>query len=560
MKKLIPLLWFSLFLNLSFGQSLFQQLSAYNFNWEKYKDQLPERKAYFNLNEVEIVQLHLSYALPILKENTSNYSLENQKKRALLIEHLENYKNEGRFPINYEKAGRIPVFIDKHKTHCAVAFLLQKSGNENLALDISNDFNLDWIKDIHNPKLLEWQIESGFSLEELKLIQGAYFNYSADGRTRWDRYQIPQEPQVGIDNYNTDGLISLSKDSIKRTGIWLKGEGENGILNGKWIQNAYNGKLWIEGFYNNGNRTGQWKEYYQGTKILCRTENWRNNKLNGLRKRFNRQGELIEIIDFKNGNAISKINYDLEKGLQYIRKPIGGNEMQTEILSVKGRLLASGIEEIHNPGNLEWFQDIELTALNQFALDAKQELEPKFSLGGYNSFQNKSYQNQTLVKYKKQCVWVYYRENWTKNESNQTLLLESYPHFAPEILTAFQFINPKIKSVLFDSIVLSYMDDKALELQASTKSEKYHLHLAYYPNPKFQKVNNENYFLGKAKSEIPLLTNGIAEQGQFNEKGEKSGLWKYFNSKGQLYRMEDYRVEHQNRALLGQPKIVSGGF
>lgn len=558
MKKLIPLVLFCLLLNSSFGQSLLEQLNAYNFNWEKYKDKLPEREAYFNLNEVEIVQLHLSFVIPILRENSSYYNNEVRAKRALLINHLENYRKEGLFPINYLKDERTPVFIDKHETHCAVAFLLKKSGNEALAEDISNEFNLAWIKDIYNPKLLEWQFESGFSLEELKLIQGAYDNYSRDGRTRWDRYEIPQEPQVGVDHYTTVGIIKINLDSIERPDFWLKGEGENGILNGKWIQNASNGNLWIEGFFSQGQRTGQWKEYYQGTKILCRTENWRNHKLNGLRKRFNREGELIEIIDFKNGKAISKINYDLEKGLQYIRKPIGGNEMHTEILSSKGRLLASGIEEIHNPGNLEWFQDIELTALNQFALDAKQEAQPYW--GFHDPFPKRSYQNQILVQYKKQGNWTYYRENWTKNENDQKQLLESYPHFAPEIITSFQFINPEIKSVLFDSLVISFTDNKALEMKASAKDKKYHLHLAYFPNSSIQNANGTHYFTGNVKSKMPLWTDGIAEQGEYNEKGEKSGLWKYFNSKGQLYKMEDFRVEHQNSALLGQPEIVSGGF
>ena len=69
------------------------------------------------------------------------------------------------------------------------------------------------------------------------------------------------------------------KQPKKKENVWLFGEGKNGKLHGRWIQNYRSGKPWIAGYFNHGQRSGQWKEYYQGTTKLCRTENWRNDKL-----------------------------------------------------------------------------------------------------------------------------------------------------------------------------------------------------------------------------------------------------------------------------------------
>ena len=41
---------------------------------------------------------------------------------------LADYARQGRFPINYYRQERIPVFIDEHDTHCAVGYLMQHTG------------------------------------------------------------------------------------------------------------------------------------------------------------------------------------------------------------------------------------------------------------------------------------------------------------------------------------------------------------------------------------------------------------------------------------------------
>jgi hypothetical protein len=64
------------------------------------------------------------------------------------MEVLDEYHEAGRFLINYYRNERIPVFIDKHNTHCAVGFLMQETGAEFLARDISQNDNCVWVKGI----------------------------------------------------------------------------------------------------------------------------------------------------------------------------------------------------------------------------------------------------------------------------------------------------------------------------------------------------------------------------------------------------------------------------
>ena len=63
----------------------------------------------------------------------------------------------------------------------------------------------------------------------------------------------------------------------------------------------------------NGKRSGRWKEYYPGTAILCRTEHWRNDLLNGVRTRYDKNGKIIETILFKDGEVKNQLVGNLPK-------------------------------------------------------------------------------------------------------------------------------------------------------------------------------------------------------------------------------------------------------
>ncbi len=391
--------------------------------------------------------------------------------RTELINVLSSFKDRGLFPMNYYRPERIPVFIDEHNTHCAVGYLLMETGFDHVAHRIAAKNNYAWVKEIDDPALPVWQQFSGFTLEELKLIQGAYDSYDPLARSRPNRTEIPQAPDVVSLNFAGDNVAAPSKDDLLN--VWCYGEGKEGKLHGKWVQNYREGIPWIEGCFENGNRTGSWKEYYQGTNILCRTEHWRNDKLNGVRTRYGREGNIIERITFKDGEAIQKVNYDLQGDIQWVRKPIDSMTLETEAYSLSGYLIAKGKEQISNPsGRLQWFQDIELTALNTFAITAR-DGAPAFTDGGRPVYQDLSFggpqffggtgfrQDPLLVNYLKIGEWKYYNEYASESytldaQTYVDYLSKDYPHFGGLISQNLQNSDIPCLQQSFDSLQVQY--------------------------------------------------------------------------------------------------------
>lgn len=437
------------------ASTFYEQLCAFNDNWERHAFQAPTGEARLFKTDQDYVQAHLSQVIHILRNNLIDHLSETElRSRIQLLAVLDQYRILGEFPINYYRPKRIPVFIDEHGTHCAVGYLLMQSGHSHLAKEISKLDNYAWIKNIHHPGFSVWQQASGFSLEELKLIQGAYEFYIPNALQLANRYEIPQKPAVMTLYFNQKGKNRKGKN--KQENIWCYGEGENGVLNGAWIQNFATGVSWIEGYFNNGNRTGQWKEYYQGTNQLCRTENWRNDQLNGVRKRFDRSGKLIEEILFKNGKAITKINYDFTNSLKWVRQPIDGVLMDTEVYTFGGALTAYGKEKVHNPGNLLWFQNIELTALNSAAITSRNIATSTEAFGGGR--QVRLFSSPPLVKYKKEGKWVYYKEATINSlaqkrpMSIEEMLSRDYTHFGEVLFQSIQMFADLKADSGYDSI------------------------------------------------------------------------------------------------------------
>lgn len=491
--------------------SFYEQLCAFNPNWKKYKFSVPIEEAHSFLSDKTYIQAHLATVLTVLQHNpTSHLSKAQKESRKRLLDELADYRVAGKFPINYYRQERIPVFIDPHNTYCAVGYLMKQSGYQDLAKRIAAADNYVWVKDIKDAQLSEWQQASGFSIEELKLIQGAYDSYIENAFFLPNKFEIPQKPACMVAYFDKNQFgIKLSQTEGN---IWCKGEGENGKLHGKWEQNYAVGIPWIEGYYADGKRTGQWKEYYKGTKKLCRTEHWANDKLNGIRKRFDKNGKLIEEILFRDGKAIMKTNYDLQTSLTQVRIPIE-TELEwdqiykipenygsrtsdqslvwTKIYNAKGELLAAGHESVYNPSNLQWFQNIELTALNSVAISARSE-----TILNSNLFQNASstylgrngqsslnlYEQPALVEYRKEGAWTYYKQSDDQGANSKNAGVGSY-RFFEESFTPLT--KPKIVQVQadYDSIQVVYEQNNIKDFQGF--KEEYNI-----PNPPVSSVND----------------------------------------------------------------------
>lgn len=549
------------------ANSYFDQLCEFNPNWKKYETRVSQKEAVKLSSEVEYIQAHLTSVLSILESNPTRQLTASQlNSRLHLIEVLAGYREAGKFPINYYITERIPVFIDEHNTHCAVGFLLKESGFETLAREIATNDNYIWVKDITDPRVIDWQVNSGFTLEELKIIQGAYDYFMPDALILPNRYEIPQKPACAT-AYFEDQLTGKELAHTAEN-VWFVGEGKNGILNGKWEQNCGVGIPWILGYYKNGKRTGQWKEYYQGTDILCRTENWRDDKLNGMRIRFDREGAIIEEIMFKDGNAVTKTNYDRAEGIKSIRTPLDSVNLNTEVYTLAGRLLATGNEQVHNPGNLLWFQNIELTALNSAAITARdmpQSNEIQF-IGGDNRGMNSIFGHQqrrvlfqtpALVEYKKQGKWVYFGDSDQslaadfRSFSFQNRINEDFKHFGQELSLMTQVMGDLGLKNQLDSLVIHYVDNMVVDFFGHGEKEFKHLHFTYHD------VNPETREFAVYQYRNPRIEIGsqyrLKQVGEYNASGYRVGEWKHFDANQILFKVEKYLIpQKEEEIVLGQ--------
>jgi len=156
-----------------------QLQSIYNVNKEVLlQDDIPQNwsceisKAN-NFNQA--IQLHLSSVIEVLSlRNVQHLSQSQQNQRKNLLESLENYAMQGIFPVNDYLAYQNPVFIDRYDTHCAVGFLMQQSGSENLARQIQRNQNFAYVSQISVSGVSEWANVHGFTLDELAWIQPGY--------------------------------------------------------------------------------------------------------------------------------------------------------------------------------------------------------------------------------------------------------------------------------------------------------------------------------------------------------------------------------------------------
>lgn len=160
-------------------KTAFDQLVYVNEQWLHQPDVDEALKAApaKPLNEQQLIQFHLSETEKMLRKRAGkNLSAAQKEQRATNLSTLHGYEERGVFPVNDGHQNRQPYFIDKNNTYCAVGYLMQQSGADDMARDINHTQNYSYLEDINHPKLMSWAKESGLSLGELSLIQPGYQN------------------------------------------------------------------------------------------------------------------------------------------------------------------------------------------------------------------------------------------------------------------------------------------------------------------------------------------------------------------------------------------------
>lgn len=95
--------------------------------------------------------------------------------RALLLGELASYRRAGRFPRNDVSREQTPLFVDRHGARCAMAHLLEISGERTLVEEIRTARNRARIAELADePRLLAWLSAAGLSVFEAAAIQPEY--------------------------------------------------------------------------------------------------------------------------------------------------------------------------------------------------------------------------------------------------------------------------------------------------------------------------------------------------------------------------------------------------
>ncbi len=126
--------------------------------------------------EIVGIRAHLLGAERLLLARDPSIGHSQRLARARCLYELRAYRQRGSFPHNHRRPHRqTPVFVDEHGTRCAMAWLIERSGDAKLVHHIASTRNLASIHELADePELVAWLDRNGLTLEEAARIQPTY--------------------------------------------------------------------------------------------------------------------------------------------------------------------------------------------------------------------------------------------------------------------------------------------------------------------------------------------------------------------------------------------------
>lgn len=115
-----------------------------------------------------------------------------QRRRAHL-EELRRYVEAGEFPVNTYQPGFLNVFQDGEGHLCAVANLMRWDGELAMVQATAASTNFVVLRDVHEGPLHDWILASGFTQEEIAMIQEPYFFQEEVSSQRRMQQQLEEE-------------------------------------------------------------------------------------------------------------------------------------------------------------------------------------------------------------------------------------------------------------------------------------------------------------------------------------------------------------------------------
>ena len=175
-----------------------------------------------------------------------------EHKRAEILAHFDAYIAKGTTPKNEHLPWRTPVFIDDAGTICAVGYLIEQTVGrpvaEKIAATSAPATSVPRSIAAAMPEVRDWVAASGFTLEELSLIQPGYEGPEVDHVVAWN----PKKDKEHDGPYNVGGI---------------RGTLERGEMVGDWTRTDADGYLVGSGHFVHGAAT--WTSFYPDGKRLA---------------------------------------------------------------------------------------------------------------------------------------------------------------------------------------------------------------------------------------------------------------------------------------------------
>ena len=133
----------------------------------------------YHASESLRITTHLRYVEHLLRAADTDHLTRRQKKRrAAALDLLHEYWVNGSFPNNYDYPGeRKACFRDKDGNICAVGYLVQQTGREDLVEEVEQEMNYFLIAEMESEELEKWAKKNGLSLVECAMIQPTYWGW-----------------------------------------------------------------------------------------------------------------------------------------------------------------------------------------------------------------------------------------------------------------------------------------------------------------------------------------------------------------------------------------------
>ena len=128
-------------------------------------------------DETARIRYHLRGVHRVLSaRSVGSLSAKQALARQASLAHLLTYADRGRFPINTAHPTRTPYFVDADGTHCAVGYLMHRTGADALVSEILSATNNGYVLQdlLQHAGVATWAQEHGFTAEELAWIQPGY--------------------------------------------------------------------------------------------------------------------------------------------------------------------------------------------------------------------------------------------------------------------------------------------------------------------------------------------------------------------------------------------------